>query len=102
MKQLVAALPAIFYAVALTLGFLGVPQPFGAESLGPTLQWMLSLGLGVPSLWSAFSHAVSPTMSPSPSVGHQALSKRKSPAPIWASVSALSRRPSWGRKRRGR
>jgi hypothetical protein len=58
MKQLVAALPAICYALALTLGFLGIPQPFGAESLGPTLQWMLSLGLGVPSLWAAFSHAV--------------------------------------------
>lgn len=38
MKQLVAALPAICYAVALTLGFLGVPQLFGADSLGPTLQ----------------------------------------------------------------
>jgi len=60
MKQLIAALPALCYAAALTLGFLDVPLPFGTNSLQPTLQWMLALGLGVPSLWAAFSHAVFP------------------------------------------
>jgi len=58
MQQLISALPALCYAVALTLGFLEVRQPFGASGLEPVLQWMLSLGLGVPSLWAAFSHAM--------------------------------------------
>lgn len=58
MQQLISAFPALCYAAAVTLGFLEVGQPFGASSLEPVLQWMLSLGLGVPSLWAAFSHAV--------------------------------------------
>ncbi|ODR99457.1 hypothetical protein AUC68_05690 [Methyloceanibacter methanicus] len=58
MQQLISALPALCYAFALTFGFLEIKQPFGASGLEPVLQWMLSLGLGVPSLWAAFSHAV--------------------------------------------
>lgn len=58
MQQLISALPALCYAAAVTLGFLEISQPFGSKALEPILQWMLSLGLGVPSLWAAFSHAV--------------------------------------------
>lgn len=60
MQQLISAFPALCYAAAVTLGFLDIGQPFGASGLEPVLQWMLSLGLGVPSLWAAFSHAVFP------------------------------------------
>ncbi len=58
MQNLISAFPALCYAAALVLGFLDVNQPFGSSELSPLLQWMLSLGLGVMSLWSAFSHAV--------------------------------------------
>lgn len=58
MQQLISAFPAICYAAAVALGFLEISQPFGSKTLEPILQWMLSLGLGVPSLWAAFSHAV--------------------------------------------
>jgi hypothetical protein len=58
MQNLISAFPAVCYAAALVLGFLDVDQPFGSSELSPLLQWMLSLGLGVMSLWSAFSHAV--------------------------------------------
>lgn len=57
MVQLISAFPALCYCVALVLGFLDVSQPAGSANLSPLLQWMLSLGLGVPSLWAAFSHA---------------------------------------------
>ena len=58
MQQLISAFPALCYAVAVALGFLDIAQPFGSKMLEPILQWMLSLGLGVPSLWAAFSHAM--------------------------------------------
>lgn len=58
MQNLISAFPALCYAAALVLGFLELRQPFGHAELSPLLQWMLSLGLGVPSLWAAFSHAV--------------------------------------------
>jgi hypothetical protein len=57
MQNLIAAFPVLCYCVALVLGFLDITQPFGNSALSPLLQWMLSLGLGVPSLWAAFSHA---------------------------------------------
>jgi len=57
MQNVISAFPVLCYCVALVLGFLDVPQPFGSPGLSPPLQWMLSLGLGLPSLWSAFSHA---------------------------------------------
>jgi len=50
--------PALCYAAAIALGFLEFDQPFGSAELSPLLQWMLSLGLGLPSLWAALSHAV--------------------------------------------
>lgn len=58
MQNLISAFPALCYAAAITLGFLEVGQPFGSAELSPLLQWMLSLGLGLPSLWAALSHAV--------------------------------------------
>ncbi|GFO82242.1 DUF6790 family protein [Methyloceanibacter sp.] len=58
MQQLISAFPALCYAAAVALGFLEISQPFGSKTLEPILQWMLSLGLGVPSLWAAFSHAM--------------------------------------------
>lgn len=57
MQNLISALPALCFCVALVLGFLEVSQPFGSADLSPYTQWMLSLGLGVPSLWAALSHA---------------------------------------------
>jgi len=57
MQNLISAFPALCYCVALVLGFLDIPQPFGSPALSPPLQWMLSVGLGVPSLWAALSHA---------------------------------------------
>lgn len=57
MQIVIAALPLTFYVIALALGLLGVAQPFGAAGMSPTLQWMLSLGLGLPSLWAASGHA---------------------------------------------
>lgn len=57
MQNLISALPALCFCAALVLGFLEVPQPFGNASLSPYTQWMLSLGLGLPSLWAALSHA---------------------------------------------
>jgi hypothetical protein len=57
MQNLISALPALCYCVALVLGFLDVRQPLGSAELTPLVQWMLSLGLGVPSLWAALSHA---------------------------------------------
>lgn len=58
MQQLISAFPALCYAVAVALGFLDIVQPFGNAGLSPLLQWMLSVGLGLPSLWAALSHAV--------------------------------------------
>lgn len=58
MHFLMAALPVVFYLIALLLGSLGVRQPFGSADLGPTLQWMLTLGLGIPSLWAAVGHSL--------------------------------------------
>jgi len=58
MHQLIAALPVLCYCGALALGFLEIPQPFGNTQLTPLIQWMLALGLGLPSLWAALSHAV--------------------------------------------
>jgi hypothetical protein len=58
MQQLISAFPVLCYCVALVLGFLEVRQPFGSTELTPLLQWMLSVGLGLPSLWSALSHAM--------------------------------------------
>jgi hypothetical protein len=57
MQNLISALPALCFCAALVLGFLEVPQPFGNASLSPYTQWMLSLGLGLPSLWAALSYA---------------------------------------------
>jgi uncharacterized protein DUF6790 len=57
-QQLISAFPALCYCVALVLGFLEVRQPFGNAELTPLLQWMMSVGLGLPSLWAALSHAV--------------------------------------------
>jgi hypothetical protein len=57
MQNLISAFPALCYCVALVLGFLDICQPFGSAELTPLLQWMLSLGLGLPSLWAALSHA---------------------------------------------
>ena len=57
MQTLISAFPALCYCAALVLGFLDVDQPFGSAALTPYLQWMLSLGLGLPSLWAALSHA---------------------------------------------
>lgn len=58
MYVLIASLPMLCYATALALGLLRIGLPFGNAELSPLLQWMLFLGLGVLSLWSAFSHAV--------------------------------------------
>lgn len=58
MRQLMAAMPIAFYLAALCLGYLGIHQPLGSESLSPTLQWMLTLALGVPSLWAAVGHSL--------------------------------------------
>src|SRR5680860_1863060 len=58
MQNVISAFPALCYCAALVLGFLDVDQPFGSAALTPLLQWMLSLGLGLPSLWAALSHAV--------------------------------------------
>jgi hypothetical protein len=58
MQNLISAFPVLCYCVALVLGFLDIGQPFGDAELNPLLQWMLSLGLGLPSLWAALSHAV--------------------------------------------
>jgi hypothetical protein len=58
MQNLISAFPVLCFCVALVLGFLDVPQPLGCKDLSPYTQWMLSLGLGVPSLWAALSHAV--------------------------------------------
>src|SRR5665811_795652 len=58
MQNVISAFPALCYCAALVLGFLDVDQPFGRAALTPLLQWMLSLGLGLPSLWAALSHAV--------------------------------------------
>ncbi len=57
MQQMISAFPALCYAAAIVLGFLDVGQPLGSDKLSPLLQWMLSLGLGLPSLWAALSHA---------------------------------------------
>jgi hypothetical protein len=58
MQNLISAFPVLCYCMALGLGFLDIGQPFGSPELSPLLQWMLSLGLGLPSLWAALSHAV--------------------------------------------
>ena len=58
MQNLISALPVLCFCVAVVLGFLDVPQPLGSGDLSPYTQWLLSIGLGVPSLWAAFSHAV--------------------------------------------
>lgn len=58
MQNLISALPALCYAAAVTLGFLEIDQPLGSTELSPLLQWMLSVGLGLPSLWAALSHAI--------------------------------------------
>jgi len=58
MQNLISAFPVLCYCVALVFGFLDIGQPFGSPQLSPLLQWMLSLGLGLPSLWAALSHAV--------------------------------------------
>ena len=58
MQQVISAFPVLCYAAAIVLGFLDVAQPLGSTELSPLLQWMLSLGLGLPSLWAALSHAV--------------------------------------------
>ena len=57
MQQVISAFPALCYGAALVLGLLGISQPFGSADMSPPLQWMLSLGLGLPSLWAALSHA---------------------------------------------
>ncbi len=57
MQNVISAFPVLCYCVALVLGFLDISQPFGSAGLSPLLQWMLSLGLGLPSLWAALSHA---------------------------------------------
>ena len=57
MQQLISSFPVLCYCVALVLGFLEIPQPLGSAELTPLLQWMLSVGLGLPSLWAALSHA---------------------------------------------
>jgi hypothetical protein len=56
-QQVISAFPAICYCAALVLGFLDISQPFGSADISPLLQWMLSVGLGLPSLWAALSHA---------------------------------------------
>ena len=53
-----AALPIVWYCLALALGLFQVEQPFGSSDLTPLLQWMLSLGLGLPSLWAALGHSL--------------------------------------------
>jgi hypothetical protein len=58
MQNLISAFPVLCYCVAFVFGFLDIGQPFGNAELGPLLQWMLTLGLGLPSLWAALSHAV--------------------------------------------
>ena len=58
MHYLIAALPILCYGAALIFGFLNVTLPFGSAELSPLIQWMLFLGLGIPSLWAALSHAV--------------------------------------------
>jgi hypothetical protein len=58
MQTVISAFPMLCYLMALLLGFLDIPQPFGSSGLSSLLQWMLSLALGLPSLWAAFSHAV--------------------------------------------
>jgi len=57
MQFVSAALPLVFFGLPLVFGLLGFAQPFGAPGMAPALQWMLSLGLGVPSLWAAMGHA---------------------------------------------
>jgi len=57
MQTVISAFPVLCYLVAIALGFLDVRQPVGSAELSPYLQWMLSLGLGLPSLWAALSHA---------------------------------------------
>jgi hypothetical protein len=57
MHVLIAALPVVCYGLALVLGLFQVTQPFGSSGLSPLLQWMLALGLGLPSLWAALGHA---------------------------------------------
>lgn len=58
MQQLISAFPALCYAAAIVLGFLDIAQPYGSAGLTPLIQWMLSVGLGLPSLWAALSHAL--------------------------------------------
>ncbi len=58
MRHLMAVMPIVLYLAALCLGVLGVQQPFGSKSLSPTLQWTLTLALGVPSLWAAVGHGL--------------------------------------------
>jgi hypothetical protein len=58
MKLVLSALPLLCYVAALLLGATGVAQPFGDTAMPPTLQWMLSLGLGLPSLWAALGHSL--------------------------------------------
>lgn len=58
MKAVSASLPLLFFILPLVFGFFGLEQPFGAAEMPPTLQWMLSLGLGVPSLWAAMGHGL--------------------------------------------
>lgn len=58
MRHLVAAMPIGFLLAALCLGYLGIQQPLGSDTLSPTLQWMLTLALGVPSLWAAVGHGL--------------------------------------------
>jgi hypothetical protein len=58
MNLVLASLPLVFYVAAWILGVAGVAQPFGDTAMPPTLQWMLSLGLGVPSLWAALGHSL--------------------------------------------
>jgi hypothetical protein len=58
MQAVLSLIPVLFYLAALFLGWLGLEQPFGHSGLSPTLQWMLSLGLGIPSLWAAMGHSL--------------------------------------------
>jgi len=57
MHLFMASLPVLLYLLAVVLGVLGVQQPYGSVELSPALQWMLTLSLGVPSLWAALGHA---------------------------------------------
>jgi hypothetical protein len=58
MHFLMASLPIAFYLAAFVFGYLGIQQPFGSTELTLTLQWMLTLGLGIPSLWAAVGHSL--------------------------------------------